>query len=73
MHYRPTMTNTVPNDLITLDEVCELTGLTPSGWRTIRYRGRSEGVRRWRVGRRVMFSRKEILHWVDENHARLVS
>lgn len=67
------MRNNIPRDLITLEDVCELTGYTPSGWRTVRNRGRATEVRRWRVGKNVMFSRKEIVAWMEKNHARLIA
>ena len=58
-----TTTAKTPSDLIGLEEVLQLTGLTASGWREVRRRGKSENVRRWKNGKNVLFSRAEIEAW----------
>jgi predicted DNA-binding transcriptional regulator AlpA len=64
--YRPTMQlPPFPEDAITLAEMCELTGISASGWRTIRHRKQDAGVHRWYVGREVFYSRAEVVAWID--------
>lgn len=54
----------IPTDLIPLDEVLQLTGLTASGWRFIRNTGRAPEVHVYKMGKQVLFSRAQIDAWL---------
>jgi predicted DNA-binding transcriptional regulator AlpA len=56
-------TTTADDDLLTLDEVCELGRITPSGFRNLRQQGRvPQG---WRIGRRLYFRRTDVETWLN--------
>jgi predicted DNA-binding transcriptional regulator AlpA len=56
------------SDLLRLEEVSEITRLSPSTLRWLRHRG--EGPPAFKLGRRLMFRRSAVLDWVRQEERR---
>jgi excisionase family DNA binding protein len=55
-------------DLMTTAEVAELTRVSPE---TLRYyRWRKEGPRSFKLGRKVLYERRDVLAWIESERAK---
>ena len=54
-------------DLMSQPEVAELTRIPVETLRYLRWRG--EGPRSFKLGRRVMYERADVLQWIEEQKA----
>ena len=59
------MMPTSRRELLRVEEVADEVGLTPAAIYSLRFRGR--GPRAIRIGRRLLFDRRDVDAWIEEN------
>jgi predicted DNA-binding transcriptional regulator AlpA len=67
----PALTDLAPDDLLTPYEVAGILRCTRNALYVMRYRG--EGPPVYRLGRRLLYSRREVLAWVAEQREKAVA